>query len=246
MIKEREFNESIFPKNFWFSPSWVIDTFNYYLEESVRKTGDRMEGFNDFIRNRKTKKLKEMWVTAVFLLGYEVMTKNPHWLQPCGDTAPDTVGVCFLKSKRIIDSDDQAQIFIEITEWEKNTKDTLLALIKAKISKKSYPDYYHLVVHITRLGNLNMNLDELSNELLKIPISIAGIWIVVNSVKLGEPDNYLVACLFPFKIHHEFSLSKAVNRDRENKIPPLMTIIKKKGRGFRKFGPIRINLPPLN
>ena len=244
-MNEKEFNEKLFQKDFWFSPSWVIDTFNYYVDAEEQRTKNRFEAIQSVRRKRNSKKLKEMWAVAVFLLGYEKMTANPHWLQPCIDTAPDALGVCLIPHRKVEKSHTQAQIFIEVTEWDNHTTQDLFERIKDKLSNKSYPEFYHLVVHITRQGIVQTDMDAISEQLIKISPRLAGIWIVVGSSKPKIQDNYLVACLFPIKAKYEFSYSKAVTDDRKNKIPSVMKIERGKGDNFYDLKMIRYSLPSL-
>jgi hypothetical protein len=247
MITEKEFNNKLFPENFWFSPGWVIGTFNHYINQYEQKHGNRINALHEILKNRNAKKLKEMWATAVFLLGYQKMTNKPHWLQPCLDNAPDALGVCFVPHTKFKDSDSQAQIFIEITEWDLHTNQTLVERIKDKLSGKSYPDYYHLVIHITRIGNINTDMDAAHEELMKLNLGIAGVWIVVGNSKPGVQDNHLVSCLYPIKAKYEFSLEKEFNEDIRSKIPPIFTMSKKqKGRGFQDFGIVTLEIPKLD
>jgi hypothetical protein len=224
-MTEQEFNQKLFANHeYWFSPSWITDTFDYYEKQYSLKV---------VLEHKNSKKLKEMWATATFLLGYQKFTETEQWLKPCYDTTPDVFAACFVPSERMKDSQDLAILNVEVTEWEGRTTQTLTERILNKLKDKKYPKDYQLLVHITRQGELNINMDKIYKDLEGRSLDIHSIWVLAGNSTPRTWDNYSIWRVFPSRVECNLSLSGEVVEDKKRRqVHLLKNQMKRKGTGI--------------
>ncbi len=223
-MNEKEFNEQLFPKDIFFSPSLIIDTFNHYVNQAESKTKSKHEALQYVLHHRNTKKLKEMWVAAVFVLGTEAMGSDKYWITPCDDNAPDVIAICHKPHPTIANSNRAEQLFIEITEWNSNSKEELSEIISKKTTRKKYPNCYQIVVHITGSVNFDMEniiIDSGSNEY--------GVWLLYSVESDDNLVTYRITRVTQVKTEVLINLEESVKIDRVRKYPPLLQRKKRKG-----------------
>ena len=236
-MTEEDFNKKLFrpEMGLYFTPAFVLDTFEYYINSF---------GLDSVLKHRNTKKLKEMWAGATFLLGYQKMTSTEQYIAPCFDTTPDVVYGMYIESSKIKDSHDFALLNIEITEWESRTSQDLLTRIQDKLKDKLYPNDYVLLLHITRIGDLNVNMDKIYDDLKICKLNLQGIWILVGNSRPDVEDNYTCFCVYPSKGKIDFSLSEYKKIDSKRFPQMVQTHIKRRVTDM-KIESIKMELPKL-
>src|SRR6266481_3135941 len=123
-MKQNEFEKLLFPDD-WMSPAFVVERFNLSIQKY---------GANLVLGDSRFKRAREMWITAVSLLGLQSISEKVFWLKPeYNEQAPDTYGTFFTPHATIQDTDSQVLMPIEVTEWEGHSEDGLVQRIIKKL-----------------------------------------------------------------------------------------------------------------
>ena len=196
------FEQKIFPDKFIYDPVSVINRFN----SAIKKYGE-----DKVFKDRRFQKSREMWISSVFLLGlYEMIEpKIDHWLKPCYDQWPDTRGVFFSPREDIKDSDIQKWVYLEITEWDKHSSESLCDQILKKVKYKNYPKNYVLVIYIKKLL-VKVNLKSVFEKLKKFNISNLYIFVVASDI--NKSGDHCVVCLHPEYRREDFYLKEIMKK----------------------------------
>lgn len=238
MESEKSFNEKLFclKQNLWFIPSWYEDTVRYYINQY---------GVEKFIKDRKTKKLREVWAGAIFMLGYQKCFSTQQYIRPSFEEVPDIVSGEYITHPTLKDSENFALLNIEVTEWHESSKENLVERIFNKLHNKSYPDDFLLLVHITKVGDLNINnMDEVFEPLRNKKLKIRSVWVLVGGSTFESTDNYIIFCLYPNVIRFEFSSSLLIDEDRK-RFPQILQIGLKRRLSNEEYKLLKIELPKL-
>lgn len=238
MISEKEFNDKLFRPDMElrFTPAHILNTFKYYLESY---------GLEVLYKHRNSKKLKEMWAGAVFALGYQKITNTEQYISPCFDATPDVILGTYIGSRRVAEGEDFAIMNVEITEWESWAKQDLVSRIKDKLSNKKYPKDYILLIHITRVGRLEEDLDYVYEQISIEKPDIQSIWALAGSSTEQSGDNYFMFSLYPKKYSINFSLSEFHYNDAK-RFPQILNVPLKSKDIEMYIGEIKMELPNLD
>ena len=192
------FEERLYPPDLGMSPSFAIGRFKL----AIRKYGQ-----NIVLTNYKFKKAREIWTTAAFLLGLSKITGKTYWVVPeYQASTPDSYAISFVAHPQCEDGTIREIICIEVSQYEEHSREDLLAAIRRKMSNKHLPDYYILLVQVSR-SNEKINLDDVFSELSNKQRRVGEIWLL-GTLQDDPDDKYVVACLFPKRSGEFFSLNE--------------------------------------
>jgi hypothetical protein len=201
-VRGNDFEEKIFSSEFIYDPVSVIERFDL----ATVKYGE-----NKVFEDRRFQKLREMWISAVFLLGFYEMTepKIDYWLKPCYGQWPDTYGVFFSPRKDIENADTQNWVFIEITEYGDYSNNGLTNQILKKVVEKNYSGKYILVVYIKKLLT-KIDLKSVFQKLKKQKLSCLYVFVVTSD--LNTLGDHCVVCLYPKYTQENFYLRELMKK----------------------------------
>lgn len=161
-----------YPDNVFISPCFAIKRFLGLRE----KYGDRKA-----VTNNRFKPEREAWIAGVFLAGFGQRVKREYWLRMCKEETPDIIAVSFTGGTNGVVMELQN---IEIFEYERHFKGSLVESIKEKLAGKAYPDDYTLLCYAHSRTGESFDTKEIFEELKKQRINTADLWIILSP--MGE------------------------------------------------------------
>lgn len=212
----------------FFSPAFVIERFKRIVER---------HGLDKAIKDDRFKREREMWITAVFLLGLRNISPASYWVGPCLDkTTPDTYGVSFTDKEKGLNLNIQN---IEVFEWESHGGESLIEAFASKLKGKHYPKYFTLLCYAhSRTGQIEF--EPVFQYFQKNIPGIGAVWFV-SSVAGKEPGGHVLVQLFPERAELEFNYLSELKV-----VGDQLEIIKVLGRGTdKKFSRLGTKFIPL-
>jgi hypothetical protein len=232
-----KFEKLLFPESPLLTPYVVIERF----EGAVRFYGKDL-----VLTDRRFQKAREMHATAIFLLGRSklVVGNEKYWLAPSYDEVPDVYAYRFQPHPDIPDGQQTVQYFIEVTDWEAHSKETLSERVKNKLAGKAYPFHFILLVHAKK--DIAVDMDAEYAEIQKQGLPIMEAWMTATLANKGDGWQALFSMGTP-KIGCDFSL-KALVLENKGQIPgALLLDLHKKGNQTEIFSYLyKFEFPPLS
>lgn len=182
--------------NVWFSPRYAIE----YFWEIANSEGERS------ITSRKYQKEREAWIVAVALLAIIVDTGTFWWLQIPKDDPPDVLCMTMTSEKGLNVLNEQHVEVMEITEYSN------LAIadeILRKLSRKSYPKNYVLIVYLRRSEELK-DIREIASQIKLLKLGISAIWIIGSTDSMNSFKN-IVFSVYPKVKRYDLDIMEAKN-----------------------------------
>jgi len=215
-------------KNLWMSPSVAIVRLNYLIEKY---------GIQKILSKSIFKHEREAWIAAVFLLGLRQQDSKEYWLEIETEQAtPDIYGY----QLREVEGNYRRDVYnIEITEWEEHGGN-IIDIIKNK-SKKSYSDYFFLLIYARKGGEI-IDYSNIYNEILSFRIPFSEIWILASS---SYNQDYHLTRVYKQIFQIRFNLNSAIINNKEQK--SFATFLKRgKGTEFKNLGQILVPYPQID
>lgn len=229
------FEERLYPPDLGMSPAFAIGRFN----SAIRKYDQDV-----VLTNSKFKKAREVWTTAAFLLGLSKITGKTYWVMPeYVALTPDTYAISFVTHPQYEGGKICEIISIEVSQYEEHALDDLLTTIQRKLSNKHFPDHYILLMLVNR-ANEKINLDDVFSRLSKEKIRAGEIWLL-GKLEQYPDDKYVVACLFPQRAGHSFSLNEELVKNTNQ--TEMVTMSRGKGEeALEQIGILKLPELPLS
>jgi hypothetical protein len=206
-MKTRKIEDTIYPVGIALSPGLVLARH----KEVISKYG-----IDNFLKEQKFKRAREMYQTAVYALGTSARTGNYYWITPAKpiDETPD----CYLIW---VNGNELCVECVEITLWHEKV-DEMWEIIKKKIDKK-YPFHFSIVIHDSHGKEkvASRYYQELHEKLKDCSISAGAVrfWMEITNKK---DRNVLIGELYPENTWTEFSSARVL--EKYSLSPPIIRI----------------------
>lgn len=201
-----------FALDLYYSPCCVIKEF----EKLLKNNGIQILKDTDFQKER------ELWITAVFLLGLHDKTKKNYWLRPTNENTPDVIAFYRKLTNR---GTIKMEMFFEITEYESHTE-SLSQLIEKKL-RKNYPAKYRLLIYSYGRAGEEINFEKIYSQLQTVSPKIMEIWLISSILHQNE-NKYTIVQLFPNRFQEIYDYNIVCKKKRQR------DFIKDLGRGISK------------
>lgn len=230
---DKYFERKLFPdiidnKKISYDPTFIARRFSKFYKIYGEEIVDN---------HRVFQKAREMFTAAGFLYALSTFANIKHTLSPAYDeSTPDVYGYYCVSHKKIKDSKKRIVMNIEITDWEKHSDETLSERILGKLKNKIYPSNYHLLVYVSKEGEKNKILEDIS-YLSKIDLNIKAIW-ALGSFRKNQKDEFRIVNIYNKSMKSGFYLELNINNFFNKKINPFDFSFSIKGRGKDFFSGI--------
>jgi hypothetical protein len=196
-----KFQQEVSPSGIAMSPAFTLKRLNGMID----KYG---EGFVQ--SDVRFKNAREMWVTAVFLLGLgKTIGKEYRALPEHLEQTPDTYGLSVIPHAEKGQFNLLEKVNIEVTEWEEHAHGGLPETILRKLEGKHYPDYFALLVIARKPGEL-VDLSEVHETLSREAgkISTGYIWIPGRPETSPQGGHHILDRVFKGRARVEFDMTE--------------------------------------
>lgn len=190
-MKNKRFEKELFPdildkKRIAYDPSFVAKRFLKCYEIYGKKTVDSHNFFQ---------KAREMFTAAAFLYAFSEASDKGHMLAPVyNESTPDIYGYYCEPNKKIKNGKNRIVMNVEITDWEEHSGEKLSERVLNKLKNKAYSPNYHLLVYISREGEKQNILEEIS-LLVKRKLSVKAVW-TIGSVRSNGKDTFQIINIY--------------------------------------------------
>lgn len=193
-ISKSMFGNFDLSKRIFFSPSAAIQQ----VGQSILAVGEE-----EFEKNRKYKKAKEILVAIDFIIARK-KTNKENWVIS-GQETPDIILADPFKNKRI--KLEIMEIPNRIKEgWSSDISSEVASFILKKKNSKDYGKFSHLLVHF-RFNKMKLNVEEICNRMNDYAKNNKILFEQIWAIAYTKPDSsqFKIFCLYPYYFQESIS-----------------------------------------